>query len=351
MRILEDVKLDFNDILILPHRSVLTSRSEVSLDRTFIFRNSKQNWTGTPLIAANMDTVATFIMAKTLAEHNVATALHKHYPLEQLIEFFNNLPEHQRDLVFYSIGLRTEELEKFNLFKKSLNHTLKMLCVDVPSAYIEKFIQLVSKLREENPDTTILAGNVVTAEITEALILAGADIIKVGIGSGVVCTTRKMTGVGLPQFSAILDTADAAHGLKGLICSDGGIVYPGDLGKAFGGGADFVMMGGAFAGHDECESEIVERDGKKFVKFYGMSSHEAQKTHYGEIRKYRASEGRETLIPYKGSVISTLQEYLGGLRSTMTYIGATKLKEVSKRTTFVKVNRTINTAYEQYEKK
>lgn len=344
MRLLNEPKLDFSDVLILPKRSTLTSRSEVDLHRDFTFRNSKQAYHGIPLICANMDTIATFKMADALAKHELSVAIHKHYSEQELIDFFSSA--HNRNSHWYSMGISDRDLEKFNNVVNA-GVDIKNVCVDVANGYQEAFVDFIKKFRENNLNRVIMAGNVVTGEMTEALILAGADVVKAGIGGGSVCLTRKMTGVGMPQLSTILETADAAHGLKGHVCSDGGITCPGDLAKAFSANSDFVMMGGAFAGHDECDGEIIfNEDGEQVaMKFYGMSSKEAQDKHNGGLKKHRAAEGKCVEVPYRGSVEETVLEYLGGVRSTCTYTGAAKLKELSKCTTFIKVNHQINTIF------
>ncbi len=200
-------------------------------------------------------------------------------------------------------------------------------------------------MREAHPDSIIIAGNVVTGEMVEELLLSGADIVKVGIGPGSVCTTRIKTGVGYPQLSAIIECADAAHGLSGQIISDGGCTNPGDIAKAFGAGADFVMLGGMFAGHDECGGDVVERDGKRVMLFYGMSSETAMSKHSGGVADYRASEGKTVHVPYRGPVDDTVKDILGGLRSACTYVGAHQLKELTKRTTFVRVREQHNPVF------
>ena len=290
-----------------------------------------------------MDTVGTFEMAKVLEKYKCSVTLHKFYQNKELLDFFESKDVddyHYRSQHWISIGITECDLQKLDDLAKY--RFIDYLCVDVANGYQESFVDTVKNLRDNYPKTVIMAGNVVTGDMTEALILAGADVVKVGVGSGASCTTRKMTGVGFPQLSAIIDCADAAHGLKGLICADGGITVPGDLVKAFGAGADFVMMGGMFAAHDESGGEIIEKDGRKYKQFYGMSSETAQLKYYGEKRNYRASEGRTLELPCRGPVSQTLEEILGGLRSAMTYIGAKTLKEVSKRTTFVRVNKQFN---------
>lgn len=333
MLIDSDVKLDFDDVLIKPKRSELGSRKDVSLIRRYIFKHSQNGYVGTPIIAANMDTIGTYSMANALRKYQMVTALHKHLTVESLIEYFTAWPKTR---VFYSMGILDHDKEKLKAVKKEIQ--LDFLCIDVANGYSEKFVDVVKELRDKNPTTTIMAGNVVTGEMVEQLILNGADIVKVGIGPGSVCTTRYMTGVGYPQLSAIIECADAAHGLGGLVCADGGCKTPGDVAKAFAAGADFVMLGGLLAGHDECEGKIVSDK----MKFYGMSSTTAMNKYSGGVADYRASEGTEIWVPYKGPVENTLKEILGGLRSTCTYTGARLLKDLSKCTTFVQVNRIHN---------
>ena len=343
MRIEQDLKLDFKDVLIRPKRSTLTSRSEVDISREFVFLHSQRKYKGIPIIAANMDTTGTFAMARALAKHQLSVAVHKHYDDAELLAFFADQPEFPPS--FYSMGITQPDYDKFCRIMAQSNGTIKSVCVDVANGYTKAFIRFIHKLRAAYPDITIMAGNVVTGEMTEELILDGVDIVKVGIGPGSVCTTRRMSGVGYPQLSAIIECADAAHGLHGLICADGGCTSPGDLAKAFGAGADFVMLGGMLAGHDECGSDIVEVDGERKMRFYGMSSREAMNKYSGGVADYRASEGKEVLLDYRGPVENTLQDILGGVRSACTYVGARKLKELSKRTTFVRVTQQLNEVF------
>jgi GMP reductase len=344
MRIEDDVKLDFDDVLIRPKRSTLKSRKEVLLDRTYRFRNSKRMWEGIPIIAANMDTVGTFEMASALMRHNMMTCIHKFYTSEQWLAFTSSFATDQQRMpcsVIPSFGASEAELQKIEVFEKA-----QFICLDVANGYGEYFVDAVKKVRKWFPDITIIAGNVVTGEMTEQLILSGADIVKVGIGPGSACTTRLKTGVGYPQLSAIIECADAAHGLGAHIIADGGCRTPGDIAKAFGGGADFVMLGGMLAGHRESGGEMEVIDGEQYKTFYGMSSDTAQQKYYGEQKAYRASEGRTVRVPYRGPVENTIQEILGGLRSTCTYVGAPALKQLSKCTTFIRVNSTHNTIFE-----
>ena len=345
MRIENDIKLDFKDVLIRPKRSTLASRSNVDVNRSFQFLHTGTNWTGFPLIAANMDVVGTVRMAQALGRHGALTALHKYIPVKHLAALLNSEAGQH---VFYTIGTNKADHDKFS----AVNAEAKIgkICLDVANGYTETFLDMIKKVRDANPQAVIMAGNVVTGDMTEALLLAGADIVKVGIGPGSVCTTRKMTGVGYPQLSAIIECADAAHGLKGLVCADGGCTVPGDIAKAYGAGADFVMLGGMLAGHDECDGEIVtEKRGGKDVParmvFYGMSSEAAMKKHSGGVAKYRAAEGKSVEVPYRGGVDGTMGEIMGGVRSMMTYIGATKLKEVPKRTTFIRVSSQLNNVF------
>jgi len=343
MRIEQDIKLDFKDVLIRPKRSTLTSRSEVDISREFVFLHSQKVYRGIPIIAANMDATGTFEMARALARHRLATELHKHYGDAELLGFFAAPPD--GGFAFYSMGITDPDFDKFRRVMEKAGGAIENVCVDVANGYTKAFIRFIHKLRAEYPAITLMAGNVVTGEMTEELILDGVDIVKVGIGPGSVCTTRKMAGVGYPQLSAIIECADAAHGLRGLICADGGCASPGDLAKAVGAGADFVMLGGMLAGHDECGSEVVEVGGERKMRFYGMSSREAMNKYAGGVADYRASEGKEVLLDCRGPIEATLQDILGGVRSACTYVGATKLKELSKRTTFVRVTQQLNEVF------
>lgn len=342
-RIDNDIKLDFKDVLLRPKRSTLKSRSEVDLKREFVFRNSKGTYNGIPIIAANMDTVGTFEMAKALAKFSLFTAIHKHYSLEEWKDFASSNADCLQS-VAASAGMGTNDFERLCSVLESVPE-IRYICLDVANGYSEHFVEFVKEVRMKFPEHTIMAGNVVTGEMVEELILAGADIIKVGIGPGSVCTTRKKTGVGYPQLSAVIECADAAHGLSGHIISDGGCNCPGDVAKAFGAGADFVMLGGMFSGHTQCGGETMKKDGRTYKLFYGMSSETAMKKHSGGVAEYRASEGKTVEVEYKGDVEMTVLDILGGVRSTCTYVGAGKLKELSRRTTFIRVTQQLNTVF------
>lgn len=342
MQIENEIRLDFKHVLIKPKRSSLISRSEVDLHREYTFLHSGKKWQGVPIIAANMDTVGTMEMASALMSNDMMTALHKHYTVDELVKFYKTHDAQQR--VFYSMGVMPRDLEKLEEFSK-LYKSPELLCIDVANGYSDIFVDFVAQMRDKFPDTVIMAGNVVTSDIVYELISKGVDIAKVGIGPGSACTTRIQTGVGFPQLSSIIECADAAHQLGGHICSDGGCVMPGDIAKAFGANADFVMLGGMLAGHDESGGEMVERDGKKYVEFYGMSSKAAMDKHSGGVANYRSSEGKRVEVPYRGSVNDTVLDLLGGLRSTCTYVGAKKLKNLSKHTTFIRVEQQENTIF------
>jgi GMP reductase len=344
MRIETDIKLGFKDVMIRPKRSTLNSRAQVSLEREFKFLHSTHTWTGIPIMAANMDTVGTFEMALALAKEKLFTAVHKHYTVQQWNDFVKNAPINIADYIAVSTGTGKNDLKKIEeIF--SHNPQLKFLCIDVANGYSEHFVEFLRQARKKFTDKVIIAGNVVTGEMVEELLLEGADIVKVGIGPGSVCTTRVKTGVGYPQLSAIIECADAAHGLGGHIISDGGCAIPGDIAKAFGAGSDFVMLGGMLAGHNESGGKLIEINGEQYKQFYGMSSETAMKKHVGGVAEYRASEGKTVQVPFKGDVINTLQDILGGIRSTCTYVGASKLKELTKRTTFIRVLEQENTIF------
>lgn len=350
MRIEADLKLGFKDVLIRPKRSTLSSRAQVCLERTFKFRHGGRPWTGIPIMAANMDTVGTFAMAAALARHGLFTAVHKHYSLEAWDGFIATLStENHPDWLAHvavSTGILDADLDQLDWILER-HPELRFICMDVANGYSEHFVDSIGRVRDRHRDRTIIAGNVVTGEMVEQLLLSGADVVKVGIGPGSVCTTRVKTGVGYPQLSAIIECADAAHGLSGQIISDGGCTCAGDVAKAFGAGADFVMLGGMLAGHDEGGGEIVEQEGECRVGFYGMSSKTAMEKYSGGVADYRASEGKTVCVPYRGPVEDTLKEILGGLRSACTYVGASQLKELTKRTTFVRVSEQHNPIFDE----
>ncbi|XP_074644572.1 GMP reductase 2-like [Tubulanus polymorphus] len=348
-RIDNDIKLDFKDVLVRPKRSTIKSRSDVELTRSYTFRNSKKTYSGVPIIAANMDTTGTFEMAKALGKYDIFTTIHKHYSIEAWKEFAKQNPEIIKNIAASS-GTAKGDMEKLTAILQAVPE-ISFICLDVANGYSEHFVEFLRELRKKFPEHTIMAGNVVTGEMVEELILSGADIIKVGIGPGSVCTTRKKTGVGYPQLSAVIECADAAHGLGGHIISDGGCTCPGDVAKAFGAGADFVMLGGMLAGHTESGGELIEQNGKRFKLFYGMSSATAMEKHAGGVAEYRASEGKTVQIEYRGDVQKTILDILGGVRSTCTYVGASHLKELSRRTTFIRVTQQLNEVYSAFEKK
>lgn len=375
MQIIEDVQMDYSDVLIKPRRSTIVSRKDADITRDYKYKtpNGIRTIRGTGIMQANMGTIGNFEVSKILLEKGLFACLHKHHNISDLVEFYSSLPSEWFERCFISIGLR-DKLDGYNKLDAIIKEcgVCPPICIDVPNGYIPQVKQLVIDARNRYEDAFIMVGNVVTGDITEDLILSGANCVKVGIGGGCQCLTRKQTGCGRPQLSAVIECADAAHQVGGMVCADGGITCPGDIGKAFGGGADFVMIGGLFAGTDEAEGEVITKyfstnneytlkgyflseyslesvpvlETKKFKKFYGMSSTLAQETFGNGKPNYRASEGRVSLVPYVGSVSDVVDEMLGGLRSTMTYLGATKLKDIPKCCTFYKVNHQLNTMFE-----
>jgi len=348
MKVEDDNKLDFADVLIRPKRSNLDSRSSVDLHRTFRFSlpHRTVEWQGVPIIAANMDTIGTFAMGEAMARHDALCAIHKYYSVSDWNSLASSwFSRNNRGGLVYTMGMGSDS-SNFAELQKALevvkeHPEIEFICADVANGYTQKFVRYVSTIRDAFPDHPIIAGNVVTREMTEALILAGANIVKIGIGPGSVCTTRKVAGVGYPQLSAVMECADAAHGLGGYVIADGGCTCPGDVAKAFGAGADFVMIGGMFAGTDEAAGEHTD-EGKVF---YGMSSSEAMNKHSGGVATYRASEGKKVTVPYIGSVDGVMQQIMGGVRSACTYVGAARLKDLPKCTTFIRVNRQLNTVW------
>ena len=349
MRIDNTPKLNFDDVLLKPKRSTLTSRKDVDMTRKFEFRNSKKVMNFTPIFASNMDGVGTFSMAKVLQDYKMMTVITKTTTPEQWKQAVGS------GLRLQSVSVCTGTNKVFDDNAKDYKNMqevlkmfpdIKMITIDVANAYHQNMVGFVEKVRKEYPEKVIVAGNVVTPEMVEELIINGADVVKIGIGPGSVCTTRTMTGVGVPQFSAIVECADAANGVGGHIMADGGCVHPGDISKALGGGAHMVMVGGMLAGHDESEQEV--KDGK--IEFYGMSSDRAREIHGKRKDGYRGNEGRLISLPYRGPVANTIEDILGGVRSACTYIGARRLKDMAKCASFVTTNNVINKVYEQYTK-
>ena len=346
MRIEQDIKLDYKDVLFKPKRSKLESRRDVDLTRTFKFHNSGNEWTGVPVMASNMDGVGTFAMAKVLQDHKMITVMRKHYTVDDWTKNAKGVKMKYLSVCTGTGIIWDPDAPDYATMKAvlAMYPDIKFITVDVANAYHENYADFIARLRDSYPDKTIIAGNVISAEMTEELIIKGADIVKCGIGPGSVCTTRTMTGVGVPQLSGIIECADAANGIGGHIIADGGCVFPGDVSKAFGAGAHFVMLGGMLAGHDESEGEVV--DGK--IKFYGMSSNAAMAVHGTRKDGYRGAEGKVVELPHKGPVDPTVVEILGGLRSTATYIGAKRIKDMPKCTTFVRVTQQVNHVFNQY---
>ena len=333
---------DYKDVLIEPCKSNVTSRSKVFLERLFKF-NQGSALECVPIIAANMDTVGTFEVYEVLSKQNIITAFHKFYTKDDYIRMGYKL---HPDLFMVSTGISDDDFDKLKEILESIN--CRWICIDVANGYLTSLTNFCKKVRMLFPDKIIVAGNVATKEgVIELISKAGVDVVKVGIGPGSACTTRLKTGVGVPQLSCIMECAEIAHLAGGYIIADGGITCPGDLGKAFGAGADFVMMGGQFAGHDENPGEVIEdnTDGEKYKLFYGMSSERAMQKHYGGMASYRSSEGRCIKIPYKGALVDTVNDYLGGLRSTCTYVGANRLDMLYEKVVFRVVSQQVNTVF------
>jgi len=342
MRIEEELKLDYSDVLFRPKRSTLSSRKDVNLKRTYKFKYSNSEWSGIPIMAANMDGVGELGVAEKMSEFDMITCLTKQHDIKKLNQYKKIKSIYKN--ISLSVGIKKDD---FNLLDKLLKEFsfIKFICIDVANGYSERFSKFIKSVREKYPTKTIIAGNVVTADMTQELILSGADIVKVGIGPGSVCTTRIQTGVGYPQLSAVIECADAAHGLGAHIIADGGCTCPGDVAKGFGAGADFVMLGGMLAGHDEGKGKIVKSKGSKYIEFYGSSSLTANQKHYGGLSDYRSSEGRIVRVKYRGKIKNTISNILGGIRSSCTYVGAPSLKQLSKCTTFVRVSNQFNDTF------
>lgn len=370
-QIKDTTELDFCDVLFKPKRTTLNSRSEADVIREYKFKYFPHTLKSCGIMAANMATTGTFAINNVLQKYQAITCLHKHYDFsdtenrQYILQNYQKEESGNNSYTFVSTGLKDDKERLFALLSdKELK--IDKLCIDIANGYIPKLLAFVKEVRAKFPHLLIMVGNVVTGDMTQDLILSGADIVKVGIGPGSVCTTRKLTGVGRPQLSAILECADAAHGVGGLVCADGGCTCAGDIAKAFGAGADFVMIGGMLAGTDEAAGELIEKviqtnqlvannknpnelcflqKKEKYKQFYGMSSQLAQEKHFGGMACYRASEGKVVEVPYKGGAEGVIQEILGGIRSTMSYIGARRLKDIPKCTTFYRVNRQLNEVF------
>ncbi len=369
MRIYDDVQLDYCDVLLRPKRSALSSRAQVEIERAYTFKWCPRQIKATGILSSNMATTGTFEIAREMQKHRLFTVLHKHYTAKEIISFLkeNKKIYKDNDLVFISTGVSAQDYNKLAQIMKT--GLLANICIDVANGYSPYLLSFIKKIRAKYPKSLIMAGNVVTGDMTEDLIINGVDIVKVGIGPGSVCTTRKLTGVGRPQFSTVIDCADAAHGVGGMICADGGCIVPGDICKSFCAGADFVMLGGMLAGHRESGGEIIKKTfltnqlspdtaGEEstlltceqyYKKFYGMSSDYAQEKFYGGMKEYRASEGKVVELPFKGDIAPTLLTILGGLRSAMTYIGAKRIKDMPKCATFYRANRQLNDVFSEQE--
>jgi GMP reductase len=364
-KIINEIKLDFDDVLIVPQRSTLTSRSEISLERTFNFYHSPRSWTGIPIMCANMG-FCSFDMAIELAKYKMIACLHKYHSVDELVNYFTKHPNNI-DYTFVSIGYK----------KSDLNHLLELkniigrqpnICIDVPNGHMDVFVKYCNKVRENFPESIIIAGNVTnTSSTQELLIYGGVDICKSGIGGGSACSTRFITGCGFPQLSSCLENAYVAHGLQngpkklGLIVSDGGHKTSGDVCKALCAGADFVMLGGYFAGTEPCDGEweyeyfvsdhnfyqpndpgYTTTKRKNKFSYYGMSTHHSQQLYEDTVKNYRASEGTKITVKYKGTLDKVIQELLGGIRSCCCYIGASHIKYMSKCSQFCQVNKIHN---------
>lgn len=328
-------KLDYKDVLLRPKRSEIQSRADVDLARTYKFRWSGAEFTGIPIMAANMDTIGTFEMAIALSEHEAFTAIHKYYPLEAWQEFSRDHPQ-AMPFVGLSCGVAASDFERMESILGAIPE-LRYVIIEVANAYSQFFVEHIRKVREQFPEHTIIAGNCCSPDMVEELIISGADVVKVGIGPGSLCTTRKKTGVGYPQAHCVVRCADAAHGLSGQIIADGGCTCPGDVAKAFAAGADFVMLGGLFAGHDQCGGELIVKNGKKVKLFYGLSSITAMNKMTETSAVYKAVDGKTIEVPYRGDVNATFLDIIGGLRSSCCYVGAPTLKDLTKRASFLLV--------------
>ncbi|XP_015747921.1 PREDICTED: GMP reductase 1-like [Acropora digitifera] len=301
------VRLDFKDVLIRPKRSTIRSRADVDLSRHFHFKYAKKTLPEDviPIISANMDTIGTFEMAIALSQHKLLTAIHKHYSVEEWLVFGKDHPD-VLPYVIASCGMMEDDIIRLRQVLDGCP-AVPAICLDVANGYSEHFVEFVKTVREKFPDHIIM-----------------------------VCHCR-----------ALIAHLQSIRGhFVAFLCSLMIVYFLLDW-RSFvlGAGADFVMLGGMFAGHDQSGGELVERDGKKYKIFYGMSSTTAMKKHAGGVANYRSSEGKTVEVPYRGNVHDTVKDVLGGVRSTCTYVGAEKLKELPRRTTFIRVTMQLNNVF------
>ena len=352
MLISNETKLDYSDVLIVPLKNDMRSRKEVNLFSEYNFKYSSKKWKGTPIVAANMDGVGTFSMANSMSKMGMVTFITK---FASISKWRKNFDSSYSQYYGVTSGVSKRELNNaINIFKEM---SLSWFCIDIANGYSDLILDAIRYVRSElREDAIIVAGNVVTPDRTEELIKEGADIVKVGIGPGSVCTTRIKTGVGYPQLSAVYECSEAADAAGGMVMADGGCTCPGDIAKSFVAGADFSMIGGMLAGHSESEQDVVLRsfvtnemdngarivENKLFLSFYGMSSKEAMENNCGGMAEYKSSEGRLVTVEYKGDVRDTLLDICGGLRSSCTYVGAKSISELSERGGFIRVNSQYN---------
>lgn len=365
MIIHNDIQLDFDDVLIRPNKSLINSRSEVRLERKYRFRWTGDEIAGVFIMNSNMFTTGNKEISYKMLENNMFACLHKHHPINELDDIFKNMPDNYKNRCFVSIGLKDEETEKFDYVYKT--YGIKNVVIDVPNAYIPKFLDKIKEIRTKYVDSRIIAGNVCTSEGCMEIILAGADCVKINIGNGAACLTRKQTGIGRPTLSTIIECANTCHQLAAMCLSDGGIRFPSDIIKALGANADGIMIGSLFAGTEESSGKCVIKKfetneidevtnkkiiiEKKFKEHFGMSSKKANDLFAGGMKNYKTSEGRELLIPFAGPIQNVLNEINGGLCSAMTYLGCNKLKDISKHTTFYLVHQhsQLNNNLAQYD--
>ena len=335
-------KIDFKDVLIVPNKTTIKSRKEVSLQREFTFKNNTK-WKGVPIISSNMDTVSDVKTFDILRQHDYITCFPKHYNKKWTLDF----PKHLELVDNYMLTCGTGDSNNLIALVKKL-YTFgihpRFICVDVANGYMKQLEDTCVQIKSFFPECILVAGNVVTPDsVYELMSQCGVDIVKIGIGSGAVCTTRLKAGVGYPQLSAMLECKSAAELGGGYLISDGGIVYPCDIAKAFAAGSDFVMCGSILAGHDESPGELViAEDGQKYKTYYGMASETAVKKYNEGKMGYRTAEGKKVLIKLKGPLDTTIEDINGSLRSACSYTDSRNLEEFYNKSKFIEVNTTHN---------
>ena len=330
--------LTFDDILMLPRYSnILPSETSIKLNLT----NKIQ--LDVPFLSSAMDTVTESRMAIAMAKVGGIGVIHRNLKIKKQTQEVVKV-KRKNLLAGAAVGTNYEDLERA---RSLIDNGIDLIVIDTAHGHSEKVLKVLSKLKKLTSKVPICVGNIATGEAAKKLYNSGADIIKVGIGPGSICTTRMVAGIGVPQISAIMDVKKALNKKKIKIISDGGIKFSGDIAKALAAGADAIMMGSIFAGTDESPGKKFKVKGKIYKQYRGMGSIGAMSS--GSANRYFQKnfkdkskfvpEGVEGRVEYKGNVSKIIYQLKGGLRSSMGYIGAKNLNEIRKKAKYIKITK------------